>query len=92
VASSLIALYQACCRNDAGPLQQLRQRHAAGGSSAAASRSAGVSLLPTKQTQQKKLCNPTQGSSKCPSIQQCIQTCTSSQSYHALQLGGPRCP
>lgn len=43
VATSLIALYQACCRNDAGPLQQLRQQQAATGNSAAASKAAGVS-------------------------------------------------
>lgn len=38
VATSLIALYQACCHNDAGPLQQLRQQYTAGGSGAAGSR------------------------------------------------------
>jgi pre-rRNA-processing protein TSR2 len=43
VATSLIALYTACCRNDAGPLQQLRQRAAAGASATAASRAVAVS-------------------------------------------------
>jgi hypothetical protein len=43
VANSLIALYQACCRNDAGPLQQLRQQQAAAGNNTAASRAAAVS-------------------------------------------------
>jgi hypothetical protein len=43
VAASLIALYQACCRNDAGPLQELRQRAAAGASGTAASRPVTVS-------------------------------------------------
>lgn len=43
VAGSLIALYQACCRNDAGPLQQLRQRAAAGASGTAASKAVAVS-------------------------------------------------
>lgn len=43
VATSLIALYQACCRNDAGPLQQLRQQQAAVGNNTAASRAAAVS-------------------------------------------------
>jgi hypothetical protein len=36
VARSLVELYQACCRGDAGPLQALRQRQAAGGASGAA--------------------------------------------------------
>lgn len=45
VAASLIDLYQACCRNDAGPLQQLRQRQAAGGSGTASSRPSKVSSI-----------------------------------------------
>lgn len=45
VAASLIALYQACCRNDAGPLQQLRQRQAAGGAATAASRAAAAAQV-----------------------------------------------
>jgi hypothetical protein len=43
VAGTLVALYQACCRNDAGPLQQLRQQQAAAATSTRASRPAAVS-------------------------------------------------